>query len=169
MMKKGQSQVVTSVLLILIVIALAVIVLNFSTSFVNDKLSETGCFDVIQGDGVRFVDNKKYTCFKEGEIDEIFLQVSVGDVNDSLSGFLIELGGASTRSIEIKDGEIIEGVRMSEGAYGDPVSLPPSRNSARTYVIQGSFPDIVKIYPILNDDQVCEASDSIDSLPLCSG
>ncbi len=110
-MKKAQSQIVTAVLLILIVIALAVVVLNFSMNFVKDKLSGTGCFEAV--DKVTFTNSNKYTCYyteiiKVGNEDVtkhlLNLQVHIGDINESISGFLIETGGASTISREILDG-----------------------------------------------------------------
>jgi len=161
---KAQSQIVTAVLLILIVISLAIIILNFTIPFVKEQLSGTGCLDVVGQ--VEFSNNPKYTCF-DSENEEILLQVSIGDVNDTLSGFLIELGGASTKSIQIKDGNVDEdGVKMFGQQDNETLELP-GRNEERTYVFEGGFPDTVKIYPLLIDGKVCEATDFINSLDLC--
>ena len=164
---KSQSQVVTAVLLILIGIALAVIILNFSTNFVKDKLSETGCFEAVNQ--VIFTNSNKYTCFNDSnnggsDNDDMLLQVHIGD-NSSIVGFLIETGGANTQSIEIKNEKVIEGVNM----YGGDVNLKiPGKNEERTYVFaMTTKPESIKIYPILNDAQVCEASDILESIVLC--
>jgi len=164
--KKAQSQVVTAVLLILIVIALAVIILNFSTNFVEESLDGTGCFELVQKEGVRFVDSNSHTCM-DGTSNELRLQVQLGDINQSIKGFLIELGGASSRSIEITEGVTFSDVRMSDGVYGDALSLPPSRNSGRTYVLDTGAPEFVKLYPILLNNDVCDTVDTINSISIC--
>ncbi len=171
MEKKAQSQIVTAVLLILVVIALAVIILNFSTNFVQDSLGGTGCFELLQREGVKF-GSDTYTCFdpKTASLDdgEVSLQVKIGDVNETISGFVVELGGASTNSFEIKEGVTFSEVRMSDGNYDEALSLPPARNSARTYVIKNDpAPDVVRLYPILSDGEVCDASDVIENIPAC--
>ena len=168
-MKKAQSQIVTAVLLILIVIALAVVVLNFSMNFVKDKLSGTGCFEAV--DKVTFTNSNKYTCFNDsdgsvdGTEDHLLLQVHIGDINESISGFLIETGGATTISKEIKEGETADNVTM----YGGSETLElPGKNEERTYVFNFTItPETVKIYPILTDGQVCEASDILEKIVLC--
>ena len=171
-MKKAQSQIVTAVLLILIVIALTVIILNFSMNFVKDKLSGTGCFEAV--DKVTFTNSNKYTCIDtkgtDAKDDDVLnLQVHIGDINESISGFLIETGGASTKSIEIKEGKPADtDVEMYEPADGDTKLHIPGKNEERTYVFEfESKPETVKIYPILTDGQVCEASDILEKIILC--
>ena len=168
-MKKAQSQIVTAVLLILIVIALAVVVLNFSMNFVKDKLSGTGCFEAV--DKVTFTNSNKYTCFNDsdrsvdGTDDDLLLQVHIGDINESISGFLIETGGASTISREIQEGEPVANVKMHDG---EEILEIPGKNEERTYTFTlESYPETVKIYPILTDGQVCEASDILEKIILC--
>jgi len=171
MENKAQSQIITAVLLILVVIGLAVIILNFSTSFVEESLGGTGCFTLIQKDGVRF-GSDTYTCFDakgQSEDDgEVSLQIKLGDVNESISGFIVVLGGASTSSFEINGDASFLNVRMSDGPFGGPLFLPPSRNSARTYIFQNDpAPDVIRLYPILIDGEVCEQSDVIENIPAC--
>ena len=167
-MKKAQSQIVTAVLLILIVIALAVVVLNFSMNFVKDKLSGTGCFEAV--DKVTFTNSNKYTCFNDsdkgdGTKDHLLLQVHIGDINESISGFLIETGGANTISREIKKNKEAVNVTMHDGSK--TLELP-GKNEERTYVFNFTItPETVKIYPILTDGQVCEASDILEKIILC--
>ena len=169
-MKKAQSQIVTAVLLILIVIALAVVVLNFSMNFVKDKLSGTGCFEAV--DKVTFTNSKDYTCIDTKgtptkDDDVLNLQVHIGDINESISGFLIETGGASTISREIKNNTQIGDVKMYDSAEDDLKLDIPGRNEERTYVFDIESPETVKIYPILTDGQVCEASDILEKIVLC--
>ena len=165
-MKKAQSQIVTAVLLILIVIALAVVVLNFSMNFVKDKLSGTGCFEAV--DKVTFTNHNKYTCYKDPDLR---LQVHIGDIEESISGFLIETGGATTKSIEIKEGkaedtEVVVMFNPPEDENDGDLHIP-GKNEERTYIFVKNNPETVKIYPILTDGQVCEASDILEKIILC--
>ena len=169
MERKAQSQIISTVILILIVISLAVIILNFTVPFVKDRLAGTSCLDVVGQ--VTFSNSPTYTCFNnKGDTsiinDEIRLQVHIGDIDDILKGFLIELGGASTRSIQIINGSIVNNVKMFGLSYTDPLELP-GRNEERTYVIKGEFPETINIYPLLKDGNVCGVSDSIDRLDSC--
>ena len=169
MERKAQSQIISTVILILIVISLAVIILNFTVPFVKDRLAGTRCLDVVGQ--VTFSNSPTYTCFdNKGDTsiinDEIRLQVHIGDIDDILKGFLIELGGASTRSIQIINGSIVNNVKMFGLSYTDPLELP-GRNEERTYVIKGEFPETINIYPLLKDGNVCGVSDSIDRLDSC--
>ena len=165
MERKAQSQIISTVILILIVISLAIIILNFAVPFVKDRLAGTSCLDVVGQ--VTFSNSPTYTCFnKNSDPDEIRLQVHIGDIDDILKGFLIELGGASTRSIQIINGSIVNNVKMFGLSYTDPLELP-GRNEERTYVIKGEFPETINIYPLLKDGNVCGVSDSIDRLDSC--
>ena len=169
-MKKAQSQVITAVLLILIVISLAIIILNFTVPFVKDKLSGTGCLDVVGQ--VSFTNNPSYTCLDKGtsEDDEIRLQVHVGDV-DELSGFTITMDSAgSSESYEIKNGSKNINIKIftigDSHKYNDALKIP-GKNLEITYVINRSFADSIKIFPILKDGNVCDFTDTIESLELC--
>ena len=159
-MKKSQSEIITSVLLILIVMALAVIILNFSTGFVKEKLSDTSCFDAVGK--INFVSSTKYTCLVNA--NQIFLKVHLGDVK-SISGLLISIGGANTKSINIVDEGTISGVKMY-GSTSSTLQLP-KKNEERTYVIDvTSVPESIKINAIVNE-KVCDTSDTINSLVAC--
>ncbi len=173
---KAQGAIIGTVLLILIVISIAIIVMTFVIPFVKNQLADTGCFDVVGQ--VSFKDNPSYTCFDDKDNDvasdnEIRLQVHIGDINESLEGFTIVLEKeGSSKSIEIKEGNINEdGVRMLGEADTAPLRLP-GKNEERTYAIgganiEGNNPDFIKIYPILKGGKTCEASDSLDILDDC--
>jgi hypothetical protein len=51
---------------------------------------------------------------------------------------------------------------------GTQVLEMPKKNEERTYVIDvNEKPESVKIHPIINNKEVCEVSDSLDSLGIC--
>lgn len=169
---KAQSEIMGTVILILIVISISVILFTFAIPFVQERLAGTSCFDVINQ--VSFSDSK-YTCFDDNVAsdDEINLQVHFGELNESLEGFLIELGGATSRSFEIKEGKTFDDIKMfgkkktgEDYEYGDPLELP-GKNEERTYVISKDYPEYVRIYPILTGGKTCDVSDIIDRLPKC--
>jgi len=153
---KAQSQIIATVLLILLVLSVTFIVIAFIFPFVQKQLKGSGCVNVVGEIGFR--DNPKYTCFENGEVN---LQVYVGDVEDLL-GFKIGLGGADSITVEIRDGEAPPGVTMFDGST--TLELP-GKNEERTYIITSSYPDNVKIFPILAD-KTCKDTDTITDLPL---
>ncbi|MEK6872484.1 MAG: hypothetical protein AABW90_00550 [Nanoarchaeota archaeon] len=167
--KHSQSEIMGTVILILIVVSISIILLTFAVPFVKERLAGTDCFNVINQ--VSFSDSK-YTCFDnkndvDATNDEINLQVHFGELNESLEGFLIELGGAASKSIEIKEGNINDdGIWMYNSVDTDPLKLP-GKNEERTYVILNEYPEYVRIYPILTGGKTCDVSDIIDKLPLC--
>ena len=149
---------------------LAVIIMNFAVPFVNKSLSGTDCFEVIGQ--VEITNNEKYNCFAPdgGNSSEgnLRLQVHIGDINDSLSGFLVELGGASTKSVQIKNGNINEDGVMMFGNEDNASLEVPGKNEERTYIIKEVLPDVVRVYPLLKDGKVCDTFDSLESISLCS-
>lgn len=166
--KRSQSEIMGTVILILIVVSISVILFTFAVPFVKERLAGTNCFDIINQ--VSFSDTK-YTCFDNkndvnANNDEINLQVHFGELNESLEGFLIELGGAASRSIEIKEGISFNNIKMYNGNYNDPLELP-GKNEERTYTLLQGYPEYVRIYPILKGGKTCDVSDVIDKLPLC--
>ena len=166
---KAQSEIMGTVILILIVVSISIILFTFAVPFVKERLAGTDCFNVINQ--VSFSDSK-YTCFDnkndvDATNDEINLQVHFGELNESLEGFLVELGGATSRSIEIKEGNINnDGVWMFNSGDTDPLKLP-GKNEERTYVILNEYPDYIRIYPVLNGGKTCDVSDIIDKLAVC--
>ena len=163
--KKSQSQVVGSVLLILIVVALIVIVSGFAVSFIKNKLSDSSCVDVIGK--VEIANNVKYTCYTKLSDTSGFMsvQVHVGDIEEEIQGFTISVVSDSSKNFEIRDGKGTEGVIMYNGVS---VLEIPEQNSERTYNITvEKKPDSLAIYPILNDGKTCDSSDTLKIIVDC--
>jgi len=163
--KRSQSQIVTAVLLILIVIILAFIVMNFVVPFVKNNLSGSDCLGVAGSVEIR--NNVKYTCFKKSDQGDFTLvQIHIDDVNSSIEGFKVELGGASSKTFEIKRGEDVGEVKMYDGTK---TSLEiPGNNEERTYnITREGLPDYIKVYPILVGGRTCEVSDTLEKVPFC--
>tara|TARA_Y100000310_G_scaffold340397_1_gene436032 strand:- start:2315 stop:2809 length:495 start_codon:yes stop_codon:yes gene_type:complete len=155
--KRGQSQIVATVLLILLVIVAIMIVFTIVIPLVKDKLSSGDCLDVAG----KIEISTGYTCFNT---DKMQVQIGLGPINASIEGFVIELGGASTKSYEIKSGEIITDVDM---CVSEDIELPED-NEERTYVFSNvAKPDVVRVYPILTGGRTCDASDVVTEISDC--
>jgi len=162
--KRSQSQVIASILLILLAISMVVIVIGFVIPFVRDQLSESDCVKVINK--VNIQNDVRYTCYSVLNGGEMNVQVHVGE-NESLVGFSIELGGAATNSFEIKNGVVDNNLKMFGGNYNSTLQIP-GKNEERTYVIKFSnVPDSVSIYPILIGGRICPSSDELNRVISC--
>lgn len=168
MNRKAQSQIVGTVLLLLIVIAVGVILMTFVVPFVQERLAGTGCFDVTNQ--IEILNNPKYTCFNSSaNPKEINLQVHFGDVDSkTIKGLMIVTGGADSDSFRMEDGktEKNEKVKNIGKSYTDTIEFP-GRNTERTFVIKSTLPDNIKIHAILEGDKTCEQSDIVHNLPTC--
>ena len=168
MNRKAQSQIVGTVLLLLIVMAVGVILMTFVVPFVQERLAGTGCFDVTNQ--IELLNNPKYTCFDNlANPNEIKLQVHFGDVdNKTIKGLMIVTGGADSDSFRIEDGKTQENRKVKNigKIYTSPIEFP-GRNTERTFIIKSTYPDNIKIHAILEGDKTCEQSDIIHDLPIC--
>ncbi|MBT4165567.1 hypothetical protein HOE04_00840 [archaeon] len=164
--KKSQSQVITTVLLILITISLIVVISAFAISFVNNKLSDSDCLDI--ADKVTIINDLRYTCYDSN--GKLNLQVHVGDIEEGeIEGFTISVSSeGSSNSYEIPE-DPNDKVTMFKPPT-EPLEIP-SKNTEKTYTITDStlqsIPDTIKIYPILKDGKTCDASDTYKFIATC--
>ncbi len=161
--KRSQGAIISVVLLILIVVASAVIVMAFVIPFVRDKLSSGDCLDVI---GKVEISSSAYTCYEPDPDYEMHVQVGIGAVRDLISGFSVELGGASSQSFKLINGTTITDVTMYDGNV--TIELPGD-NEERTYIFNGILirPNSIKVYPILKNGKACEASGVLSVVDNC--
>jgi len=162
--KRSQSQVITTILLILISISMIVIVMGIVIPFVKDRLSESECIKYI--DRIEIENNKKYTCYSSLNNGEMSVQIHIGN-NESLDGFFIEMGGASSKSYEIKNGIINNDIKMFNGNYNEILEIP-GRNEERTYVFKSvSLPESISVYPLIDDGKLCSSSSELNKIVNC--
>lgn len=169
--KKAQSEIISTVLLILIAITAIVVVSSFVIPFIKKQLSGTSCLDV--SGKIEIKNNPAYTCYKDGELR---VQVHMGDTGNKTKGFQLSIeAGGSTNSFKIIPEASLENIRMygeeiPEAALPWPALKLPGAEEEKTYIISGltAKPDSINVYPILEDDQVCGASDTLTTIPPCS-
>lgn len=152
MLKKAQSQVISTVLLILLASVTIIVIFGFAIPFVKDNLSGGDCVKVVGK--VNIENNLKFTCYNASS-KKVRIQISIGDVAEFIEGFKVELGGASSNAVKLTEYDHA-GVGMYEGGNFEL----PKDTEARTYVIGVSVkPEYIKVYSILKNGKTCDAPD----------
>lgn len=160
--KNGQSQIITTVLLILLVLVAVGFIISFVIPFVNDKLESGKCLDVINKVHI----SNGYTCYKSGTSSGTMqVQVGIAEISSLIDGFAIELGGASSQVVKII-GSSGSGANMCGEAVGT-IEVPLD-NTERTYLINPSpKPDFVRVSAILKGGEICPESQTIITVANC--
>lgn len=168
---RSQSEVITTVLLILIVIASIVIVMNFVIPFVQKQLKGGDCFNVLNK--VQITSSDRYNCYNDttvGNGRELYIQVHTDDVSDKIQGFSLEVGGASTKTFKIVNNTKVSGILNYDRSE---FLLLPGNNEERTYIIKNqnnlldSRPDKIQLYAVLTSGEVCSSSSSLVDISTC--
>jgi hypothetical protein len=160
--KHAQSEVVSTVLLILLAIIAITIITAFAVPFVKDQLSKSDCLKVTGK--IEIKNNPQYTCYNSSK-NQMLVQVHIGDVADKIEGFSVEVGGSTTKSYYITNDFHDADVSM----FGSAGVEIPGENQERTYIIANiqELPKIINIYPALKNGKTCDSSDSVNSIVNC--
>lgn len=161
MKKRGQSQIITTVILILIGITAASLIMSFVIPFIQDKLQSGDCLDVIGHVEI----SSGYTCYNSSVTSNYtHVQIHIGEIEDLIDGFAIELGGPSSKTFKITND-----THTSINMYGGESFELPGNNEERTYIIAESRtkPESINVYPILKGGNACPASDSVVDIENC--
>jgi len=164
--KRSQSEVISTILLVLIAIVAITIVSMFAINFVNNQIEKSKCIEVLNPALVEIKNNPLYTCF-DNTNSVMKVQVHFSETKSLLEGFVIELGGADTQTFRILNNTLVDRVSMSSGQ--EAMVVLPSDNADRTYNISAVTikPEKLNAYPILKGGKVCESSKVIGQIPLC--
>jgi len=165
--KKGMSNLVATILIILLTVVAVVLITNFIIPMVNKNLAETECFKY--RDYFSFEVEYGYNCYNLTENDYRLYAVSVragslgGDSLDKIEGFdLVFMEKIGTSSVvHVVDGEATDDeLRMlNENLANLEI---PGPHEVRTYVYKSSANFTrVNVYLKLESD-TCDKSDSID-------
>jgi hypothetical protein len=163
--KKAQSQIITTVILILLSLAAAVILFSFVIPFVKDNLSGGACIEVVGK--MEILSSRSYTCYRTSE-GNMSIQIHIGEVKDLIDGFIIELdAGPSTKTYKIKE-ETSSEIWMRNGTKSTNIITLPENNEARTYLLPSADqPTQIKLYPILEGGKVCDLTSHLDFIDPC--
>lgn len=158
--KKGLSQVVGSVVLILITIALIAGIWGFINAFVSDKLEDAGaCKDVF--DKVSF--NEIYTCYNVTS-ESTLVSIKVGELD--IDGLLLSIGFGTYNKVFFLENETktFDNFTMYDGSVD---VYMPKKESTRTYLLNVDVkPERIEVAPKMGKRQ-CDVVDVVENVPSC--
>jgi len=163
--KKGLSQVVSTVILIALTIALVAGVLTMVRNYVTGSLdSASSCKDILE----KITINPDYTCF-DPITNSTLISISRSDFDlDSLSVSVL-YEDSSTQFKLTEGSQNIPGVKyyVQGGSPEGNVALP-SKESGRTYCYNATLtaPSSIEIAPKRGTHQ-CQVVDSFKEIPVC--
>ncbi len=170
---KSQSELITTILLILLAVSIIVIVSAFLMPFIKNQISKSDCFSVIDKIGIR--NNPSYTCY-DTSVSKLRVQIYMEDIQNKISSFIIEAGGAETKSVEVINNTAQDST-LCMYDKSQPNSCAPAprkiefplKNEERTYVISGltAKPDVIRAYLKMKTGETCDASDILIEVPDC--
>lgn len=161
--KKGLSQVVSTVVLILLTVAIVAGVWATVQNLVEGRLDKTGaCYGLFE----KIKINSKYTCY-DSTNSRMQVSISIGEVE--IESLLISLSSES----DSKTFELINSSKEIEGVTNYPsnesgVSLP-SKEGGKTYYVLNidAIPEKIEIAPKVNGYQ-CDVVDSLPNVDICN-
>jgi|WetSurMetagenome_2_1015567.scaffolds.fasta_scaffold70376_3 flagellin-like protein len=148
MEKKAVSEIIATVLLVLITVVAVSLVAVFLVPFIKDKMKEKECYDAIDK---LTIENGKYTCFNDTETRIMVKRSINGDLE--IQGIIVSLRQNSSSSVyKIYNNSETDGVKM----WGSGNIKIPGPGGAQTYVFN-IVSNYVSIAPILADGKMCAA------------
>jgi len=160
--EKAQSQIVGTVLLILITVIAAGLIMSFTVPFIKEKLSSGDCLDVLNKVKIR----DGYTCYNSTNgINSTNVQIHIDEVRDLIKGFYVELGGPSSKTMKVLLAD-----HPNVVMYGGGNFELPNNTEERTYILYANTlykPTYIAVYPVLKNTKVCDASSTILEIDYC--
>lgn len=170
MKKNAQSEVISTILLILLVIASIAVIMGFVIPLVKDQLKKNECFDY--SGKIEIINNEKYTCYNMSA-KNLSIQIHFGDIDEESTNPIKGIKMIVNSEGKSENFEIIppnsnpnERVYM----YSGGILEIPKKNSERAYNIINinSRPNSTAVYFILNDGRECsDAAYTADYISLC--
>lgn len=164
--KKGVSDIIATVILIAIVMAVGALVWVIVNNFVKGETgSSKSCFGLFEKVNLE----NRYTCYNSST-GELQFSLSIGDVD--VDEVLVGVSGAGTGvSFKIKkEASAVSNVVMYPNR--NTTVMLPGKNAGLTYLFNttaglGETPDLIQISPVVKGSQ-CEVSDSLSQIDNCA-
>lgn len=160
--KRGVSEVIATVLLILVTIVAAVFIGMIAIPMIKDSLSKSDCVKTVGK--LNIIDNIAYSCYNDSKTSLMIEKKTMGDLK--LEGIAVSLSGNEKSFLfKIKNGEQLENTTMSDGSL---ILNIPDDGEARTYnfTTAPGFEMIkAEIAPILEGGKIC--GERIFDIPKC--
>ena len=163
-MKRGLSQVVSAMVIILLTIAAVAVVWTMINNNVVKKLDDSkNCYGIFE----EVTLNNDWTCFNRTSNKTQFL-IKVEDIElDAVLVSIVNGENTESKSIRIKkENTSIENITFL-GETSNYVELP-GKEAGRTYEYSGfdSKPSKISIAPIINGN-ICDATSRIENFEYC--
>ncbi len=189
--KKALSEVVATVLIILITVVTATLIAQFLVPYVSNTLTKSSeCLNYNNGyfqfeEKVGIKDAEKYNCLDNRTTTttpptgyllfgaSIKARPSEQDVIDKVEGFnLAFIDETSSKSIVIKPGVQDNKFKILGKNFGDALAVP-SNGEVFTYVYSETDPgknyQTIEVYPILKSGRQCTSARDRITIEPCSG
>lgn len=149
MLKKSLSDIIATVLIVMLTIAAASILFFFIVPWIKDMLADTKACSSIQP--LISVVEGKYTCHTQSNTS-VMLKINLNEIE--VSGFAISLVSAgSGKSYTITNNSQVSGVSMFNH---DTILIMPDKGGSETYIFDISS-DSVEVAPILANGKTCSS------------
>jgi len=155
MQKKGLSEIISTVLLILIsVVAVSILAYVLIPMIKEWTSGSSECFNAL--DKIKIV-NKGFTCYDSGNGEASFTVSLANDVK--IKGIAASIGSeGSSKVFEIYNSSTNEDIKMYNGDYGEELELP-NPGEERTYIINYAGTELQ--VGLIMEKKTCDFSDSI--------
>ena len=165
--KKAMSGVVSSVLMIAITISLVAVVWGVVNNLVLDKADQgAACSDIFG----KIEINGRFTCYNSTSNQLVFSIIRKDTELDSLKISIESKGNFKT--LDIKEGETINGLEMYAGSNPEIIKLP-EKHGGYSYKYDLSeagiteSPDSISVAPVIKGQQ-CSEIDNTQGIESCS-
>lgn len=160
--KKSQSEVITTILLILISITAVVLVSAYIINMVKSNLVGTECFKTANQFNINLEEG--FTYYNSSN-ESVSVSISRGEGEFNLTGILISVSsGSSSTAYTLKPGQITAGASMYNGSA---TIIFPQTSETKTYrIISTENVTRVKIVPIIYpNNRLCEEGLDEQAIP----
>jgi len=169
--KRSQSEVIGTILLVLLTISAAAILIGFIFPLVQKQISKSDCFDFAQKIEIK---NSDFTCYNFSS-KNITVQIGIDDIDrkkiDMIKALKIIINQEGfSESFEINNSEVSTSGRILMYNGTNSLSLPNKTGEQKTYRINNinTKPTSITIYPILSDGKSCsESNNQINEIKDC--
>jgi flagellin-like protein len=147
--RKGISEVISTLLIIMLTIVAVYILAAFLIPFLKDKMKQKECFDAMDK---LTIEEGKYTCYNSTNT-LVMVKLAGGF---EIGGFVIALSkNGESKRYEIKNGASFPGnVTMYDGSV--TLGIPGAARLSNTYIFNG-VDDFIEVMPILPDGRTCSS------------
>jgi hypothetical protein len=161
--KKGLSQIVSTVVLILLTVAIVAGVWATVQNLVEGRLDKTGaCYGLFE----KITLNHKYICY-DSVNSRMQVSISIGEVD--IDTLLVSISSEKSS----KTFELTNNSQNIENVTNYPTDSPgvslPSKEGGKTYYVSGieEIPDKVEIAPKVGGYR-CDVVDSLPNIDICN-